>query len=511
MRIVIVEDEIRIREGISKLLGKIDPSYEIVGEAENGWAGLELVKAARPDLVITDIKMPEMDGLQMLEEFHKDGLLIKAIVLSAYSEFAYAQQAIHLGVSEYILKPVAVGELAQSLKNVEDQLKEARRNEGEHPEKLRSLENICIGLLMGTVAADRELETYLSGQYGIDPGGEFALLSFYLGKQYERERKHTAIEIETMLKGMGGVPHCLFHLPEKSEILVLLYRWGDLAKAEREISNYLVHHRGIGQRAVSAGWYAFQGLSRLSGAFQTLQKYMDWALVLGSSVLIVYPKITQVQTQPLSYPVELEKEMRRELCAGRQKRIQQVGRAFREYFANGTVYAPREIKESYVRFLWSILNVGKEIDIEPLKAVGQQELLEDIMSAVTYDELEEILAGVTARIPVEGERDDNYLIQRTKSLIHEFYRQGITLDEIAGQLKITPEYLGMQFHRETGSNFSSYMKKYRVKKAKELLIGSRMKLYEIASAVGYSDPKYFSRVFKEVTGELPAEYRKRHQ
>ena len=105
MRIVIVEDEIRIREGISKLLGKIDPSYEIVGEAENGRAGLELVKAARPDLVITDIKMPEMDGLQMLEELHKDGLLIKAIVLSAYSEFAYAQQAIHLGVSEYILKP----------------------------------------------------------------------------------------------------------------------------------------------------------------------------------------------------------------------------------------------------------------------------------------------------------------------------------------------------------------------------------------------------------------------
>lgn len=149
--------------------------------------------------------------------------------------------------------------------------------------------------------------------------------------------------------------------------------------------------------------------------------------------------------------------------------------------------------------------------MESLKTVEQQELLEEIMSSITYDELEGILEGILERIPREQKKEDSYLIQRTKSLIHEFYQQGITLDEIAHQLKITPEYLGMQFHKETGCNFSSYMKNYRIKKAKELLLGSRMKLYEIAASVGYADPKYFSRVFKEVTGELPAEYRKRHQ
>ena len=170
MRIVIVEDESRIREGLSKLLRKIDPSYEVVGEAENGKTGLALVREQKPDLVITDIKMPEMDGLAMLESMQEEGLLIKAIVLSAYSEFAYAQQAIHLGVNEYILKPVSVGELSQSLKNVEEQLREEKKNKREHPSTLRSLENISYGLLMGTITLDKELCQFLDSQYQVDAG-----------------------------------------------------------------------------------------------------------------------------------------------------------------------------------------------------------------------------------------------------------------------------------------------------------------------------------------------------
>lgn len=512
MRIVIVEDEIRIREGLSKLLRKIDPSYEVVGEAENGKTGLALAREQKPDLVITDIKMPEMDGLAMLESMQEEGLLIKAIVLSAYSEFAYAQQAIHLGVNEYILKPVSVGELSQSLKNVEEQLREEKKNKREHPRTLRSLENISYGLLMGTITLDKELCQFLDSQYQVDAGGEFVLLTFYLGRHYQKGQGRAAKEIERMLGEGKGFSYCLLQMPGKSEILALLYQCRDIAKIERNFSNYLVHHQGVAENPpMSVGWYAFQELEHLPEVFQTLQKQMDWALVMGSSVLIVYPKITQVQTQPLSYPVELEKEMREGLCSFRMEKVHRVSRAFRDYFVNGTVYSPREIKESYVRFLWSILNVAKEIDMESLKTVEQQELLEEIMSSITYDELEGILEGILERIPREQKKEDNYLIQRTKSLIHEFYQQGITLDEIAHQLKITPEYLGMQFHKETGCNFSSYMKNYRIKKAKELLLGSRMKLYEIAASVGYTDPKYFSRVFKEVTGELPAEYRKRHQ
>lgn len=96
-------------------------------------------------------------------------------------------------------------------------------------------------------------------------------------------------------------------------------------------------------------------------------------------------------------------------------------------------------------------------------------------------------------------------------MIHEFYQSGITLDEIAAKLNVTPEYLSMQFHREVGETYSSYLKNYRISKAKELLIGTQKKQYEVAKEVGYADSKYFSKVFREYTGYSPAEYRKSHK
>ena len=100
------------------------------------------------------------------------------------------------------------------------------------------------------------------------------------------------------------------------------------------------------------------------------------------------------------------------------------------------------------------------------------------------------------------------MVRKAESLMKEFYNTGITLEEIAGKLNITPEYLGTQFHKETGLTYSAYMKNYRMSKAKELLISTNLKLYEIADQVGYQDPKYFSKVFRDNTGMLPAEYRR---
>ncbi len=109
MKIVVVEDEIRIREGISRLLGKLKQGYEMEGEAEIE-QGLELIRRVKPDVVITDIKMPKMDGFEMLKIMYREGIQAKAIVLSAYSEFEYARKAMSMGVTEYLLKPVTFGD-----------------------------------------------------------------------------------------------------------------------------------------------------------------------------------------------------------------------------------------------------------------------------------------------------------------------------------------------------------------------------------------------------------------
>ena len=118
MRIVIVEDEAPIREGIARILGKISPEYELVGTAADGESGYELICRTEPDLVLMDIRMPKMDGLTMMKKLRQEQAQCKVIVLSAYSDFSYAQQAIRLGIANYLLKTIKLEHCAAGGRNV---------------------------------------------------------------------------------------------------------------------------------------------------------------------------------------------------------------------------------------------------------------------------------------------------------------------------------------------------------------------------------------------------------
>ena len=132
------------------------------------------------------------------------------------------------------------------------------------------------------------------------------------------------------------------------------------------------------------------------------------------------------------------------------------------------------------------------------------------MGAKTEKELQGSMEGLFACMSMTGRGMEavSLAVKKAQSIIHEFYADGITLSEIADRLNLSQEYLGTQFHREVGENFSAYIRNYRLLKAKELLIGTQLKQYEIAEKVGYADAKYFARVFKECVGMSPAEYRK---
>ena len=237
---------------------------------------------------------------------------------------------------------------------------------------------------------------------------------------------------------------------------------------------------------------------------------MEWNISLGDEVMITYPEITELHTVPCIYPLDIENQMRLSVCARDKEKIQKNIKDFCAYFKNGSLYLPREIKECYVRFFWAFINIGKETGILNYKELEQQKLLEQIMGAKTSYELYQVGEFLELRLAQIQEEITHLTVKRAQNLIQEFYQNGITLEEISAKLGITPEYLGTKFHQEMGMTFSAYMKKVRITKAKELLIGTSLKLYEIAEKVGYSDPKYFSRVFKETTGMLPAEYRKVH-
>lgn len=510
MKIVVVEDEIRIREGISRLLGKLKQGYEMEGEAENGQEGLELIRRVKPDVVITDIKMPKMDGLEMLKTMYREGIQAKAIVLSAYSEFEYARKAMSMGVTEYLLKPVTFGDFSQALMHVQQQI----GKESLQPEGMGSLEQVFQGILSGTLKPDDSIKDYMSRKYGISDTEPMIQICIYLGSMYEEKAEQVRKKLDAMMNQREDFSYCILHAVYEKSLLAVAYQYKDYHELERWLQYQILQNKKSIGVSVSIGWILSENYTQLKKGFDTLFPYMDWNISLGDDVIISYPKITCVQNVPCTYPVELETELKVALCSDDMNKVESCMERFHRLFQNGALYNPKEIKESYVRFLWAVINIAKEVGILDYQALNQQEMLEIIMNSKKQLELQKVSENLLDKIKPSHKTesgDVNLTVKRAKSMIHEFYQRGITLDEIALKLDITPEYLSSQFHRETGQTFSSYIREYRMSKAKELLIGTQMKLYEIAEKVGYSDAKYFSRMFREYTGQLPAEYRKTHK
>lgn len=508
MRIVIVEDEIRIREGICNLLNRMFPQHEVAGSAANGKEGLELILDKSPDLVITDVKMPVMDGLTMLSVLNEKKVKCKAIVLSAYADFSYAQKAIRWGVSEYLVKPLVVNDFVQAIKNTEMQLEEMKK---QSPDSLERFENILLGIIFGGIEVDEGLEHFVDKKHGIKEDTKFCEVPIYLGKQYDRKLEATKKSLNSIFT-KKKVGYNLLEIPKDKILLAILYGYEDQQEMERWFQLGVISQmRSYGIPEHVYGWINVAGMKELRESYHKLLQHMDWNISLGSSIMISYPKINHIQTTLCVYPIDIENRLKAALCSFDRGKVSKCLEQFAQYFDSGKVYDPKNIKECYVRFVWAMINVAKEINILNYEQIEQKNILDKIMSSINKEELIDVLNEIYGCLKAdqyENNADVSLNVKRAENMILEYYKTGITLEEIAEKLNLTPEYLGMLFHMEKGVKFSTYIKDFRIMKAKELLIGSKLKVCEIAERVGYADAKYFSKVFRENTGQLPAEYRK---
>jgi len=504
MKIVIVEDEIRIREGIVNLLKKLGEEYEVIGDAKDGAEGLKLCLEKQPDLVITDIRMPEMDGLEMLTRLYDNNLRAKAIVLSAYTEFEYARSAMKLGVTEYLLKPISLMDFSNALDNVKMQIQEEMLKK---PSRIGSLDQIVRDIFYEAIEIDDEIKEYLINTYSVFSDRPAWIACAYLGNLYEELDKYKRV-LGNIFASCETSSFVMLDSPYRKSLIFVTFCYSDVTELERWLQYRILQHDADG---IVFGCVESPDLFGMKNSFESLYKYMEWNISFEKEILISYPKITQIQTVICTYPMDAESQLRQALCSGDKEKVVSAVNKFHYSFNDGRIYEPREIKDCYVRFLWFAMEVAKDLGSINDKALDRQELLRRIMNANTKSELR-LLSLEVAETVSSGKKEtvdvSDLTVKRAQSIIHEYYNTGITLDEIASKLNITPEYLGTKFRTETGVTFSTYMKDYRMAKAKEILLGTNLKLYEIADRVGYNDPKYFSRVFKEATGMLPAEYRK---
>ncbi len=508
MRIVIVEDEDQIRSGLSHLMQHIHPEHQIVGTASDGKLGLELIRQKLPDIVITDVRMPNMDGLEMIRQASQEGIRVKYIIISAFSEFNYAKTAMSYGVTEYLLKPLSITELTGSLKKLELQISTDTMNMSHD-----SLEDAIIAsALRGYTMTNQDFKR-ISLQHDLSEDARFCLILFCYGSgalpsQEDRTRilRKFQTEAETAchaeMEGHNGLLYVLHCLEPQEETV----RW--METAYKVYGSNLWHSPDVMMGFCS-------GLAGLYEACKGMLEALPWRISFPDRQILHWPQVTKSQTVPCTFPVDLENQLRGALCS---RNLRKIGRAFDQfnlYFSGSSIYRPQEIRECYTRFLWAGVKLARELDLIRTDSLTTQRLLETVFSAKSMPQLHgvanSLLAQIGDAVAISDPERGNINIFRAKSLVREFYSSGITLEETAQKLNITPEYLSTQFRQEVGETFSTYLRNFRIAKAKELLLGTELKLQQIAQQVGYTDAKYFSQVFKKTTGMLPGEYRQNHK
>ncbi len=510
MRIVIVDDEYVIRKEMCEAIEQIDSSYEIVGVAENGQEGLDIIRSTRPDLVITDLHMPMMDGFTMLSFVRAEHIDCKVIVLSNHADFSLARRAMALGAYDYLCK-IDVGE--NTVQEFAPILSEIQKEIGREKtrEKILGLEHLFLNLLSGLLDLDKNMVEYLKKCYGISEDTPMVLYKVAMKDNYSTYGDMATRMLRDVANHQKRAKSYVLSLPAIKTILMICYDVWDpdgMYEYFRGTVTPMLSNEVKGQLLCSYGECV--GLSEARMTMQQMREAEDWKLLLGRGHMISKRELKHMSLGTMKYPYYLGADIKDAIMSGDKKLFLKGIRKYRYYCVENR-YCPGDIKEVMIRCFFNVMRLatvsGQIEELPPIRHWIRQ-----IEQALSWSEIRDSFLAFFDYIQEPEEKGEEYssLVKSALSMIKEFFNQGISLGEIAKELNVTEAYLSTQLKKETGKYFTEIVKSYRIPMAKKLLISTSMKLTDIAKQVGYSDAKYMSKVFKEEVGMLPAEYRKKN-
>ncbi|MDD2955613.1 MAG: response regulator [Oscillospiraceae bacterium] len=513
LKFVVVEDEQKTRSGLVRLIQKLKPSYECAGEAANGVDGLALIRSVNPHVVITDIKMPLMSGIDMLTQLKEDNLQFKPIILSGYADFEYARTAIKIGVCDYLLKPITVESLQELLDQIE--LDFAMQENSFSEDSLRSM---VRELFNSPEDPDEEtlarLSPHLSRYDGLfqiavqlrwkQTRGDSILTA---GNNTEglsiTEEEHAALnqiyQSVSAAFSEAGVA-CLPVLMPEWRNVVVLYEGADSGDACALLEKAL--HMDFSGEAKP--WSPIAGAAKFDyrTAIQCVAvstRLLRWALVLGGRHVLTKERVAAAVTTDFAPPSSIERDMIQQVCAHSYEGAVQVAEDFQAYCA-ASPFQPSSIVEAYVSLVSAVLSKCRELEYPGHRYINQSRLLHWFIDCYSLNDMHDLVLEMLLVLFQDEEQQYGLVVKKAMRMISQNYNKGITLENVAAALNITPVYLSTVFSKETGQPFSNYLTQFRINKAKSLLLTGNHKIYEIAEMVGYSDAKYFCKVFKKITG-----------
>ena len=533
LRVFLVEDESIIRETLRDTVPWAQCGYSFAGEAGDGEMALPLIRQVKPDVLITDIRMPFMDGLALsrlvLQEFPD----MKVIIISGYDDFEYARQAIGIGVERYLLKPITKNALMTVLDEVREKIEgeRARRNytaqfrreaqDYEQYARRRLFEEIVSGRLSVPQIYEK------AEKLGLDLRAQAFTIALISAVPDQHGVADGYSEPSARIRD-GLVAHFLKY-PE-----YILFRWslstyalvikGDRDKIDETVRRCVSKVQELYETYdPEQNWYVAAGkptqrLSTLSECFNEVSRLWAYRHIVPSQHILTGETVsllTAPGTENDLANLDVSKLSPSVLTGVMQDAGAQEVSSFVDEYINSlgdaTGFKPFcQYLMLSVRF--TATEFVKGLDISQKEFLSALNCLDMVGQNVTRDDLNRYLSDILLRAielrdKAAGRQYRSLLKQAVCYIDANFQNEDISLNRVAKEVNISANYLSAVFSQEMGTTFVEYLTAKRMEKARELLHDSELRSGEIALAVGYKDPHYFSFLFKKTQGCTPREYR----
>lgn len=540
-KLLIVDDEIEVRKGIINKVDWDKLGFEIVGEGENGKEALEIFEKTMPDVLLTDIKMPFMDGLQLTQCVKEKYPTTKVIVMTGFDEFEYAHKAIKLNVSEYILRPVGAVELSEILTKVRKQIDD-EIDEKENVEALREyyrksipvLKDKFLTSLITTTMEKEDIEEGLKS-YDINLRGSSYIVSiisideviknknnsedlnniaseFYEHKGLFKfallnivdeitDKNHTGT---AFLNGENVVIISAFKEERREEVSESILK--SLEELRLAIEKFLKFTVTIGVGSIC------NDVIYISHSYENALAALNYKIFMGENRIIWIEDIEPGSVSKVVFDENKERTLANCLKVGTgEEMMETIDKLFEDVIAFKASYKDYQIY--IMEILTTILKAARDSNIDIDNIFGQNHnLLVELYSLKSVEEAQSFFKDICMKIMsnIVKDRLDTYkeLVHMAKEYVKENYQSSeININGVCNYLHLSPTYFSFIFKKETKTTFINYVTQVRMEAAKELLRTSNLKSFEIAEKVGYSEPNYFSYSFKKKFGQSPSEYR----
>lgn len=533
IRVLIVDDEPLMRIGIKSSIDWVSNGFDLVGEASNGKQALELINYANPDIVITDIKMPVMDGIELIKDINLNHPGIFSIVLSCHDDFKYVREAMKYGAIDYFIKtdldPEGILQILNSLKDRIDKSNEKnvhetrdKRLNGEYLTFLK--DNFIKDIIGGLLISERETieklklcslgvleEKYVTMLIEIDNFSEVK------EKYFEKDEKLLQFSIKNMLEELYGKNQGfnIFILDSREYFVSWSLHPDEMgrrmeekakeaaAKIIRIIKDYLNVSVSIG---ISN---SHRTIFEVKEAYTECRKALEYKFIKGRGCIVYYSDIRLIQEQiiPEIIDEQFKNTLKFAVKSFDMPAINKLLSDLRESILNkNELQKGNLVKKWYLNLieLFKAFLIEEDIDVFD-KANPYQSVLEaeDIFQVHSLTEKYCILCIEKA---LKGKEDKSHsYITKTLDYINNHYDSDISLQSVADKAGLNPSYFSRAFSKETGESFIDYLTKVRIEKSKQLLLKG-FKAVEVAEKVGYPNYTYFSKLFKKMVGVNPSEF-----